>query len=271
MDPLTIATVASLGASALKAGKGVAQAMKAKKLSRIKRPTYKVPESVETAISSAEQAAASTRMAGQAETEARIGEATAAGVGAAKEAGASSSGLLQTISNLVGREQEAKVDVGIAAGQEQRADVSNLEKLLLQKGRYEEQAFKINELDPYLAAKGAESALRQASTENIFGAAFDVLGTGAAALDEKQPPDTKDVLGDTRSDIEREEIISQGLGPLAETSVATADVSPPVTSESEESILSTNLDYYRKLYPLASDEVVADMAKKHSFYGTPIK
>lgn len=166
--PVPALALAALTAipSALKIGKGASQAAQARKLAKQQRPTYEIPKSVEESTELA-RTVFQGGLPGEAVAAERLGAATAAGVGRAKEAGGSSAEILAAVSGLHGAEVEGVRDLAVSAGQAKLTSAQNLMGALRYKGQFEEKAQEYNVLKPYEEAKAAESALRESSFKQL--------------------------------------------------------------------------------------------------------
>ena len=200
LDPLSLAAIASIGSSVVKAGTGVMQGIRARKIARQAgaRPEYEIPESVDRAIAS-QQGLVSTRMPGQTAMEEGIEAGTASAVDRVTEAGAGSGSILNTIANLQANEARAKQQVGIEAAKNYVNQARALQSMYMQRGAMEEKEFMMNEMQPWEQAMQTASALRGAATQNISSGITEGAGSLAGFLGNK-PGDidtgTRNVYGD---------------------------------------------------------------------------
>lgn len=137
------------------------QNKKAKELSKIKRP--ETGQYQRGALESAKYQAGLTELPGQNLMEQKLDEGSSAALSNLKDVSVNGSGLGSNIASLYRANVDSKNAIGIAAAQNWNANQNNLQGQLMQTGQTED----ARKLAPYYDAKGAESALREASARNI--------------------------------------------------------------------------------------------------------
>lgn len=147
--------------------------------SQVKRPQYKIPQGVLDAVNQSKYLAGMRELPGQNLMEARLGQNTSKGIAEMKNVAANPADLASNIAKLYASQNQGLQDIGMRAGQNWQNQQGQLAQMLQTLGHYQDKQFDYNENQPYQAAKGAESALRQASFENVY-AGLSGLGNTAA-------------------------------------------------------------------------------------------
>lgn len=173
MDPLTIGLIAGIPSLAM----GAYQAIKGYQLGNQERPEYEIPDSVKQMLGMAKTQASQVGLPGQSVIEQNISGTTARGANIL-ERSTQGSQLLGGITDLVTGEQQQLANIGIAGEQQNIANQQNLQKALNTYAQYEDKAYEINELQPYLQAVQQAQALTSAGIQNIVGGISGGLGAG---------------------------------------------------------------------------------------------
>lgn len=173
------AAIAGAG-SLLGAGLGVADMIKAGKLQKkaqsfFEKNKYDIPESAQASLDIAQRRAGEYGLAGQPLIESNIKQSTAQGVGAAQEAGQSSSDVLAMLSSLYGNQQAQMQNLGVTAAQDYETKQRELQSALGTMAGYEDQKWQYNVLYPY------EQMLNQASAYGTRGRQQLQSGLGGLA------------------------------------------------------------------------------------------
>ena len=173
MDPLTIGLLAGIPSLAL----GTYQAIKGYQLGNQERPEYEIPDSLKQMLGMAKTQASQTGLPGQSLLEQNIRGTTSRGANIL-ERSTQGSQLLGGISDLVTGEQQQMANIGIAGEQQNITNQQNLQNALSTYAQYEDKAYEINELQPYLQAMQQAQALTSAGIQNIVGGIGGGLGAG---------------------------------------------------------------------------------------------
>ena len=167
--PIPLALLAAIP-GAVQAGLGIAQSIKAKKFrEQFERPTFQTPESIDRLVASARSGATQTELPGQRLTEERLAGSTAAGARALREATDSPAVAAANVANLFGKQNEALVDLRIAAAENQERNRRNLEEKFGIAADFEVKEFELNKLNPFIDAARASRELSAAGIQNLFG------------------------------------------------------------------------------------------------------
>lgn len=195
-----LAAAATIIPAAIKIFSSSDQASQAQNLSKgLNRPNYNnnpyaVPSEVEEMLTRARRRVADSRLPGASLIENKQDANTANAVAAAKETGASSNDVLNTISAIYGKQMDATNDIGVksAINYQNRSDKNDAavdsalgtsasfkdQKYRYDSGNYDK-SFELNQLDPYKATAATISSLTNASAQNKYGAAEDLSTLGA--------------------------------------------------------------------------------------------
>ena len=171
MDPITLAALISGGLQVGKSLFGASQASKSKKEMeglRKDRPQYATPESAKQALALSKQQAYGD-MPGQDYLEGRLGQATAAGVRRTQQVAGSSSAALGALTDIYGKRLDAERDLGYQAAQYKNQAMQRYQGALGQMANYEDQAFNINQWQPYQTRMNELSEQRMSGQQNFWG------------------------------------------------------------------------------------------------------
>lgn len=187
MAPIAIAGLASLASAGIKAGQGISQRRKAKKLEeQLKErfgeegPVSKTPESVLEGTRRAQTLASAQKAPGQAQAEVGLRAGTGRAIGRAERAASSTSSLLSTIASVQGAESREMVKLQGQADRFKASQEANVQRGLAREGQYQDQNFIRNQLQPYQTALSEVSAMRGAGRQNITNAATGALGAASS-------------------------------------------------------------------------------------------
>jgi len=126
--------------------------------------------------------------------EERIGSATSNAVAATQQSGGSSAEVLNTVASIQSGENRAMNELNVLAAQDQIRKQANVDQALSTKAEYQDRkygidlqnadkAFQVNQYDPYKEKAAAISALKGASSQNIYGG---IQGISSVAMAQMQ-------------------------------------------------------------------------------------
>jgi hypothetical protein len=183
---MTPAGWATLGAQGIPIALDLIKAAKQKnqlnQFAKIERPKYNIPQGVLDAVNQSKYLASMRELPGQNLMEGRLGQNTAKGIAEMRNVAANPADLASNVAKLYASQNQGLQDIGMKAGQNWLGQQGQLNQALLRLGNYQDKQFEYNQNQPYQAAKGAESALRQASYENLYSGLSDVGGLVAGGL-----------------------------------------------------------------------------------------
>lgn len=182
MDPITMMLLAQLVPAGLNLGKAAVQKHQINQLKKVERPKYNIPQGVLDAVNQSKYLASMRELPGQNLMEARLGQNTAKGIAEMRNVAANPSDLASNVAKLYGSQNQGLQDIGMKAGQNWLGQQGQLNQALLRLGNYQDKQFEYNQNQPYQAAKGAESALRQASYENLYSGITGIANAAAGGM-----------------------------------------------------------------------------------------
>lgn len=178
MTPVGWATLAAQGIPiALDLIKAAKQKHQLNQLEKVERPKYNIPQGVLDAVNQSKYLAGMRELPGQNLMEARLGQNTSKGIAEMRNVAANPADLASNVAKLYASQNQGLQDIGMRAGQNWLGQQGQLNQALQRLGNYQDKQFEYNQNQPYQAAKGAESALRQASYENLYSG---LSGVGSA-------------------------------------------------------------------------------------------
>jgi len=148
----------------------------------VQRPKYNIPQGVLDAVNQSKYLASMRELPGQNLMEARLGQNTAKGIAEMRNVAANPADLASNIAKLYGAQNDAMNNIGIQASQSWMGQQGRLNQVLQNLGHFQDKSWDYNQNQPYQAAKGAESALRQASYENLYSGLSGIGSTVAGGL-----------------------------------------------------------------------------------------
>lgn len=163
----------SLVPSLFQGGMGIFQGILSS-LDKRQRPVQEVPASVKQATDVAENLA-SGNMPGYANTKAQIDLGAGEAINSAKGSG----NIGSTVADILAKMNESNLALGTQNAQFKTNATQNYQNQLNRQGQYEDKAFQYNEIDKYNRGAAADSALKQASTQNIFDMINNFSGTAS--------------------------------------------------------------------------------------------
>lgn len=164
--------------AAINLGKSAIQGYQAKKLAKSGRPEYNIPEATTQGLNSAKYQASQTQLPGQTQMQQNLDMNTSRGIASLQDVSSSGAGLSSNIASLYRGNVAGQNQLGIAGAQNWNNNQGILRAALSQYGGYQDKAWDINKFQPYLAKKGAESALREGSFRNLSAAGTDIARAG---------------------------------------------------------------------------------------------
>ena len=180
--PAAIAAIASAVPAIIKGIKGISQTIKGKKLSETAKPEYVRSGEVDQLIANARNQAAGNKMVGQSEANEQM-EADIAGMLREAQKTGSPDDFMTTLTQLASQKSKAVRDLTVSAARDYQQRQQRLTSALKIGAEESGKEFDINLMQPYLASQAAASALRQAGSANIYGAASDLSNTAIQSID----------------------------------------------------------------------------------------
>jgi hypothetical protein len=193
MDPLTIAAIASAVIGAGKMAYGAYQSSRGSQMAQEKRPEYDIPEEVDDLdrLSSMyrdylTRIEATETIPGQERAERQIRGATQRGIRATTERARTSVDALGAATELYGREIEQMQQLELESIREKARQKVRAMRDYVRTGRgvaqtqaqYSDQAFRLNEMEPWLQRQ-IEAQERRRAGYNMMGAGMSDMGTAA--------------------------------------------------------------------------------------------
>lgn len=165
---MAIATIAAIAGTAVSSGTSIYQLIRANQFEEQagERPRYAIPEAEKESLNLARKRARGD-MPGYDQTMQTIEESTAMGMDKIEQAAASSSDLLGMLPSIIAGEQRAKRDLGINNAEFRNQVERELMQKLGEHAAYQDKAWQINEMDPFLENSAAASSLRGAAMQNL--------------------------------------------------------------------------------------------------------
>jgi len=179
MDPITMALLAQLVPAGFDLAKSAVQKGQLNQFAKVERPKYNIPQGVLDAVNQSKYLASMREMPGQNLMEAKLGQNTAKGIAEMRNVAANPADLASNVAKLYASQNQGLQDIGMRAGQNWLGQQGQLNQALSRLGNYQDKQFDYDQNQPYQAAKAAESALRQASYENLY-SGVNSLGSAAA-------------------------------------------------------------------------------------------
>lgn len=138
------------------------------------RPVKTVPDSIKKATGIAENLAAGN-MPGYANTKAQMDLASGEAINAAKGSG----NIGSTVADILAKMNQSDLALGTQNAQFKVNAGQNYQNQLNRQGQYEDNVFDYNQIDKHNRQSAANSALKQASTQNIFDSLNNFSGTAS--------------------------------------------------------------------------------------------
>lgn len=178
MDPITLALITSAIGAATKTGLAAAQNAKSKKLANQKRPEQQVPEAVQLATQSAQQAYNNPNMVGYDMAKTQLRSNAADANYALQQQGGNNNAVTAAIAGNTNNSLNDLYQQYVNRKDNLRGQMIGQ---LNSQGQYEQSNFEVNKLQPYLDAMKAAAAQKGAATQNLGGAITDVTSGLTAA------------------------------------------------------------------------------------------
>lgn len=180
MDPMTIMLASQVIPMLIKGGTSIAQNARAKSIEQSsQRPEYSVPGAVNEAVSSARMDFNDPNLYALSLAQENIGQNAAQALRAAKESGAGPNATIAAASAINTGMNDASRNLAISADQQRQQKLRTLLQALGNKGAYQDKAFFVNEMEPYMDNQLAARELRYASRGNLDSLMGDVVNAGA--------------------------------------------------------------------------------------------
>lgn len=221
MDPLTISLIAGLGNAAIKGGTALMQNRRAKALEQESRPEYKIPTAISEATGTARMAYNDPSMYAATLAQRNIQQNGAQSLRAIRESGGGSNAVIAGAGAINSGMNNASRQIAIDTERQRERDLQTLLRVLGNKAGYEDKAYSLNQLDPYLDQQQAAQDLRYAARGNTDSLMGDMsnLGTNLA-------------LGAMYDDMMQQPQARQGIQPISPSpgnSVLTNPIATPTT------------------------------------------
>lgn len=172
--PLAMMALAQGIPALINLGKAASQKHQANKLAKTQRPIYDVPEAVKQAVQSARMQAAKTQLPGQNLMEQKLGQNTSNAIAELKNVSNNPNDLATNIQRIYQGQLGQQNNLNIAGAQNYQDNQGMLRGQLGQLGGYEDKAFMMNKMQPYMNDKAAEAALREGSFRNLSAAGTNI-------------------------------------------------------------------------------------------------
>ncbi len=172
----TLANIASFAPAVYKGILGIKQSKEAKALNPV-RPVYTIPTAVNQQVDVYRGLANQSTLPGQAIMEDQLNQAVSSGISGLREGAGSAQELIAGANNLAGGQMRSLNDLAIAAANMQRQAQGQYAQSLGTLGQYQERAFNINQMIPYMNEVAKKEALKAAANQNIYGALGEASGT----------------------------------------------------------------------------------------------
>jgi hypothetical protein len=182
MDPITMALLAQLVPVGFDLAKSTIQKKQLNQFAKVERPKYNIPQGVLDAVNQSKYLASMRELPGQNLMEGRLGQNTAKGIAEMRNVAANPADLASNVAKLYASQNQGLQDIGMRAGQNWLGQQGQLNQSLSRLGNYQDKQFEYNQNQPYQAAKAAESALRQASYENLYSGITGFANTAAGGV-----------------------------------------------------------------------------------------
>jgi len=156
---------------------GIRQGIKGGKI-KPKRPDYQIAPAMTNKVGMYRNLAANPMLPGFGRMADQQSRATASGIGTLRSASGSSQDLIAGASGMVGNQNRALGDLAIAGAQNQQRNQQLYGQSLSEMARYQDQAFNINKMMPYLNDVREKEALIAASQSNIYGSLSGLADVG---------------------------------------------------------------------------------------------
>lgn len=174
--------ISQIAPSLIAAGKSAIQGKQAQELGKSKRPEYQIPEAQKQALQQARYVAGMRELPGQNLMEGRLGENLGKGISDLRNVASNPSDMASNVARMYSANTNAVNDIGMSASRQWLQNQGILSSQLGQMAQAQDKQFDVNQMQPYLANKAAESALREGSFRNLYAAGMNVAsGLGGAA------------------------------------------------------------------------------------------
>ncbi len=192
IDPITLSLVASAVPAAVQGITGLIQNRKANRLaSGLQDPVYDIPQSAVRALANAQNQSYSRQMSGQANLQNDLEQRQAASTSDVLRTATSGAEALAALTSLNQNGLMAQNQIGFRAAQDYEARQNALRNQLGVMAGYEDKAFEINEMQPFLRDAAAASALKNAGINNMYQGIKGLAGAAATGLGNMQGGDVK--------------------------------------------------------------------------------
>lgn len=181
MDPFTIAAIASAG---LQGVLGLGQLVGGS-LMRPQRPTYQIPDEIKNMLA-LRQMNLQGRMAGATQAQRNILQSQGSTIGAYQGTLRNPGAILAGVSASQGQTNRAFNDLAAMEAQDYQRRLAGLEGAQRTMANYRDQAFNVNEMQPYQDEARTKAALIGAGLRNVAGAGQAVTGAFGEAAYMKQ-------------------------------------------------------------------------------------
>lgn len=181
MDPFTIAAIASAG---LQGVLGLGQLVGGS-LMKPQRPTYQIPDEIKNMLA-LRQMNLQGRMAGASQAQRNILQSQGSTIGAYQGTLRNPNAILAGVSASQGQTNRAFTDLASMEAQDYQRRLAGLEGAQRTMANYRDQAFQINEMQPYQDESRTKAALIGAGLRNVAGAGQAVTGAFGEAAYMKQ-------------------------------------------------------------------------------------
>lgn len=187
MGPAAIAAIAAIP-SLVKGAKGISQLIKGSKIGK-PQPKYVRPGEVDQLLSNARNQAAGVKMAGQSEMNEQMESDIANMLREAQKTG-SPDDFMTAVTSLASQKSKRVQELTVAAAKDYQTRQDRLSRALGRGAEASDKEFDMNLYQPYLASQAASSALKEAGSQNVFGAIKGVsdiviggIGTDGSEVD----------------------------------------------------------------------------------------
>jgi len=181
-DPLTLAAISSIPAITQGIA-GLVQSQRSKEiLKNLERPTYNIPEAKTQALNRSKNLASSMNMAGQANVEQRLDQASANALYDINQNSSSGVEALAALSGVYSNQMGQENQLGLNAAQDyqlrQNAVLGELNKY----AEYQDKAWDYNVNQPFQEKAAAAQALGEAGMRNKYEGMKGVVGAGVMGM-----------------------------------------------------------------------------------------
>jgi hypothetical protein len=160
--------------SAMQIGYGIKDTIEAKKLKKELeaaggRPQYEAPAAARESLNNARMLASMTRLPGQDQMEANLGQNSAQAISNVKDYAGGGVGAMAAVAGINQNQNQATADLGIQAANFRATNQKALQGSLNEFSGYQDKAFELNKFNPYLEKAAAIRALYASGRQNTVG------------------------------------------------------------------------------------------------------